>query len=115
MKNLTNMQCVPCRRGEPAITDDQIAKLLLQIPEWNLSEQDGIKRLERQFNFNNFAQAMAFSIEVGTLAEAEDHHPAILTEWGKVTITWWTHILHGLHLNDFILAAKTDRLFLPVN
>ncbi len=113
MEFLTKMHCVPCRGGDPAISHDEIIELSQQIPEWNLREHDGIKRLERQFRFTDFAQALAFSIQVGNLAEAEDHHPAILTEWGKVTVTWWTHILNGLHLNDFILAAKTDRLFQP--
>ena len=74
-------------------------------------EQDGIKRLERVFKFPDFAQALAFTDKVGELAEAEGHHPAILTEWGKVTVTWWTHKVKGLHRNDFIMAAKTDPLY----
>jgi 4a-hydroxytetrahydrobiopterin dehydratase len=113
MEKLEKMQCVPCRGGEPAVGEPQIARLLPQIPEWSLCEKQGIKRLEREFEFKNFAQALAFSNKVGALAEQEDHHPAILTEWGKVTVTWWTHILNGLHLNDFIMAAKTDRLYDP--
>jgi 4a-hydroxytetrahydrobiopterin dehydratase len=111
MKILAQLQCVPCRGGQPTLSDAEIADLLLQIPEWNLCDREGIKQLERQFKFRNFAQALEFTIRVGEIAEAEDHHPAILTEWGKVTVTWWTHILKGLHLNDFILAAKTDGLF----
>lgn len=113
MESLTNMHCVPCRGGVPTLDDDEIAKLLPQTPKWNLSEHEGIKQLERVFKFKNFAQALAFTNQVGDLAEAEDHHPAILTEWGQVTVTWWTHKINGLHLNDFILAAKTDKLFLP--
>jgi 4a-hydroxytetrahydrobiopterin dehydratase len=62
------------------------------------------------FTFNDFAGALAFTNRVGALAEAEGHHPAILTEWGKVTVTWWTHAISGLHRNDFIAAAKTDAL-----
>jgi 4a-hydroxytetrahydrobiopterin dehydratase len=115
MPKLSNMQCVPCRRGEPLLTDSEITDFLPQLPEWDLIEKDGAKRLERQYKFADFAQALAFSNQVGALAEAEDHHPAILTEWGKVTVTWWTHILHGLHRNDFILAAKTDMLFRASN
>lgn len=108
---LAQMQCVPCRGGQPTLSDHDITELMRQIPEWNLRDNEGIKRLERQFKFKDFAQALAFSIAVGRIAEVEDHHPAILTEWGKVTVTWWTHVLKGLHLNDFILAARTDRLF----
>ena len=111
MENLVEMHCVPCRGGDPAASDDLIAQLLPQIPEWHLREKGGIKQLERQFKFKNFAAALDFTNQVGALAEATDHHPAILTEWGQVTITWWTHVIKGLHLNDFILAARTDRLF----
>jgi len=81
-----------------------------EVPDWHVVERDGIKRLERVFRFSNFAEALAFTIRVGELAEAEGHHPALLTEWGRVTVTWWTHKIKGLHRNDFIVAAKTDRL-----
>jgi pterin-4a-carbinolamine dehydratase len=69
--------------------------------------------LQRVFKFKNFAQALDFTNKVGDLAEAEDHHPALTTEWGKVTINWWTHKIRGLHRNDFIMAAKTDGLYSP--
>ena len=68
-------------------------------------------QLERAFKFRTFAQALAFTNKVGEVAELEGHHPALLTEWGKVTVTWWTHKIRGLHKNDFICAAKTDELF----
>ncbi len=74
-------------------------------------KREGIERLERVFKFRNFAEALAFSNKVGEIAEEEDHHPAILTEWGRVTVTWWTHKIKGLHRNDFIMAAKTDRVY----
>ena len=73
-------------------------------------ERDGIKRLERVFKFKDFAEALAFTNKVGQIAEEEGHHPSILTEWGRVTVTWWTHKIKGLHRNDFIMATKTDRL-----
>ena len=107
----TQMKCTACRKGEPTVTDAEIAELHPQVPEWQLIERDGIKRLEHVFKFENFAQALAFTNKVGELAEAEGHHPAILTEWGRVTVTWWTHKIKGLHRNDFIMAAKTDQLF----
>jgi 4a-hydroxytetrahydrobiopterin dehydratase len=66
--------------------------------------------LVRTFRFPNFREALAFTDRVGALAEAEGHHPALLTEWGTVTVFWWTHKIHGLHRNDFIMAAKTDAL-----
>jgi 4a-hydroxytetrahydrobiopterin dehydratase len=79
-----------------------------QIPEWRVVERDGVARLERVFRFANFAEALAFTNEVGALAEAAGHHPAITTEWGRVTVGWWTHAIAGLHRNDFVMAAKTD-------
>ena len=111
MDNLTEMKCVACRGGEPTVTDAEIASFMPQVQSWQLVERDNIRRLERLFKFKNFAEALAFTNKVGEIAEAEGHHPAILTEWGKVTVTWWTHIIKGLHRNDFIMAAKTDVLY----
>ncbi len=106
---LVQMKCAACRGGEPTLTDAEITELNPQVPQWSVVEREGIKRLERVFKFENFAKALTFTNKVGELAEAEGHHPAIMTEWGKVTVTWWTHKIHGLHRNDFIMAAKTDR------
>jgi 4a-hydroxytetrahydrobiopterin dehydratase len=111
MSSLSDFRCVPCRGGEPVLTDDEIADLRPQVPEWAVSEVDGIRHLERVFKFKNFVQALEFTNQVGALAEAEGHHPALLTEWGRVTVTWWTHKIKGLHRNDFIMAAKTDQIF----
>ncbi len=111
MENLVNSQCVACRADSPRVTATEIAEYRPQVPEWQLLERDGIPQLERVFKFKNFVEALAFTNRVGALAEEEGHHPAILTEWGKVTITWWTHKIKGLHRNDFVMAAKTDRLY----
>jgi len=111
MENLLHMNCVPTRGDEPTLTDEEISDLHPQVPEWQTVERDHKQRLERAFKFKNFVQALQFTNQVGDLAEAEDHHPALLTEWGKVTVTLWTHSIGGLHRNDFIMAAKTDRLY----
>lgn len=111
MTTLTQEKCVACRRDAPKVTAEEIAELKPQIPEWDLIERDGIKRLEHTFRCSNFTEALAFTNTVGELAEVEGHHPALLTEWGKVTVTWWTHKIKGLHRNDFIMAAKTDQLY----
>jgi 4a-hydroxytetrahydrobiopterin dehydratase len=110
MTKLSQLKCVACRGGEPALTDAQIIELQPQVPEWQIKEVDGMKRLERVFKFKNFAEALAFTIKIGAIAEEEDHHPLIVTEWGRVTVQWWTHKIGGLHQNDFIMAAKTDGL-----
>ncbi len=108
---LSQQKCVACRKGEPTVTEAEIAELHPQIPEWQIVEREGIKRLERVFKFENFAQALAFTNKVGEIAEAEGHHPALLTEWARTTVSWWTHKIKGLHRNDFIMAAKTDEAF----
>lgn len=110
MTDLHQMKCVACRAGEPTVTNGEIYMLHPQIPEWQVKEVDVVKRLERVFKFKNFAQALEFTNKVGALAEEEDHHPMIITEYGRATITWWTHKIGGLHKNDFIMAAKTDQL-----
>ena len=97
--------------GGPPLSTAEAEVYLPQIPDWNIVEIDGVDRLERQYKFNNFQEALNFTNRIGELAELEDHHPAILTEWGKVKITWWTHAVEGLHLNDFILAAKSDQIY----
>ncbi len=111
MTELEKMVCVPCRGGEPPLRVDEIEKLGPQVPGWTTTEVEGIWRLQRTFKFKNFVQAMEFTRRVGELAEAQGHHPALLTEWGKVTVTWWTHKIRGLHNNDFIMSAKTTRVY----
>ena len=110
MQALHDMKCVPCQVGASTATDEEIAEFIAQSPEWKLIERDGVKRIERSCKFRNFVQALTFTNKVGELAEAEGHHPVLVTEWGKVTVTWWTHKIDGLHQNDFIMAAKTDQL-----
>ncbi len=111
MSSLIGMKCVACRKGEPTVTDAEIAELHPQVPEWQVVEGEGIKRLERVFKFENFAQALAFTNKVGGIAEAEGHHPVLTTEWSRVKVSWWTHKIKGLHRNDFIMAAKTDEQY----
>ena len=110
MDQLHEQACEVCQTGAPTVSEQELQELLPQIPDWQPVVRDGIMRLERSYPFRNFRQALDFTHQVGELAEAHDHHPAILTEWGKVTVTWWTHKINGLHRTDLILAAKTDRL-----
>jgi 4a-hydroxytetrahydrobiopterin dehydratase len=110
MQPLNKMKCEACRRDSPKVTQEELAELLPQVANWNLIEREGINMLERIFTFKDFAEALNFTNQVGHLAESEGHHPALLTEWGRVTVRWWTHKITGLHRNDFIMAAKTDAL-----
>lgn len=104
-------KCVPCRGGEAPLTEAEIAELHPQVSNWQVKQVDGVQRLERVFKLKDYASALAFTNKIAAIAEEEDHHPLIVLEWGKVTVQWWTHVVKGLHPNDFIMAAKTDLLF----
>ena len=82
-----------------------------EIPDWSVDVVDGVMQLRREFGFGDFVQAMAFTNRVGDIAEQAGHHPAILTEWGRVTVSWGTHKIRGLHRNDLIMAARTDEVY----
>jgi len=110
MINLASGKCIPCRGGEPSLTEVEVADLMFYVPQWKTVEQDGVLRLHRVFKFKNYAQAVEFTNKIAAIAEEQDHHPLIILEWGKVTVQWWTHVAKGLHRNDFIMAAKTDEL-----
>ncbi len=111
MTTLTRERCVACRRDSPRVTDDDIKELSPQIPDWELTETDEIKRLKRVFKLSNFATALDLTMKIGEASEEEGHHPRLTTEWGRVSVEWWTHKIRGLHRNDFIMAAKTDEIF----
>lgn len=110
MSNLNEQQCEACRADAPRVTEQQALELQRQIPEWEQIEEEGVAQLRRVFKLPNFAQALAFANRIGELAEQQGHHPAILVEYGRVTVRWWTHKIRGLHRNDFIMAARTDAL-----
>ena len=110
MGNLEKMKCIACRGGDPPASQEERDQFFPQIPEWKSIQVEGQERLERQYKFRNYLELLEFANAVGRWAEEQDHHPSILIEWGQVTVTWWTHVVDGLHQNDFISAAKTDKL-----
>ena len=109
-ENLSKGSCEACRIDAPKVTNSEIESLMPQIPSWSILENDDIKRLVCSFAFLDYDQTVNFANSVTKLAEEEDHHPEIIIEWGKVTVSWWSHKIKGLHMNDFICAAKTDKL-----
>jgi len=111
LANLTQKTCVPCRGDESPFSRAQIDEYHSQTPAWEVVDEKDVPRLRRIFKFKDFAGALTFTQQVGQLAEEQGHHPVIRTEWGKVTVTWWTHKIKGLHQNDFIMAAKSDQLY----
>ena len=111
MAELYSERCTACRRDSPHVTDAEIAELRPLIDDWVMIDESGIPKLDRQFKFNNFVNALQFTNALGELAESEGHHPRLTTEWGRVTVTWWTHKIRNLHRNDFVMAAKTNHLY----
>ena len=113
-EQLSQQKCTACRRDSPHVTAEEIGRLRPEIPDWELLDEGGVPKLDRRFKFRDFGQALAFTNAIGQLAEAEGHHPKLTTEWGSVGVTWWTHKIRNLHTNDFVMAAKTDRLYSEV-
>ena len=110
MSKLIEQTCTACRADAPRVTDQERDSLQREIPDWQVIDVAGEHQLMREFRFADFAAALAFTNRVAELAESENHHPALLLEYGKVTVRWWTHKIGGLHRNDFIMAARTDLL-----
>ena len=111
MSKLASQKCTACRADAPAATREEIENFRSQIPDWEILEVKGEPRLQREYSFPDFQSALVFTNKVGALAEDEGHHPALTTEYGKVTAAWWTHKIKNIHRNDLIMAAKTDAIF----
>ncbi|MBS3802981.1 MAG: 4a-hydroxytetrahydrobiopterin dehydratase [Oleiphilaceae bacterium] len=110
MSNLKDLPCEPCSKDTPPLLPHQQKELLDRLAGWQIVEYGGEKQLERTIKLKNFADALGLTNRIGALAEAEGHHPAILLEYGKVRVNWWTHAIGGLHQNDFIMAARTNQI-----
>lgn len=109
--DLTIMTCEACHSGAPKMEDSEVSEFMPQIPEWENVEINGVPRLRRTYTFDGWLPAVAFTNQVASEAEENDHHPLIRLEWGKVQVNWWTHKIKGLHKNDFIMASKTDAIW----
>jgi 4a-hydroxytetrahydrobiopterin dehydratase len=108
MTDLAGKTCVPCRGGVPPMPKAEAEGYLREAPGWTLID-DG-KRIERAFKHKDFKAALAFVNQVGAIAEDEGHHPDITFGWGYAKVSLYTHKIKGLHENDFIMAAKINRL-----
>jgi len=108
MTELAEKECIPCRGAVPPLNEQEASELLARLGVgWRVV--DG-HRLEKEFRFGNFREALAFTNRVGELAEAQGHHPDIHLSWGRVVLTIWTHKINGLTESDFVFAAKSDLL-----
>ncbi|MBI2843741.1 MAG: 4a-hydroxytetrahydrobiopterin dehydratase [Armatimonadetes bacterium] len=106
MMALAEEKCEACRAGTPTLSGEEAQQLLKETPAWTLKDN----KIEREFTFKDFKEAMGFVNRVAEAAEAEDHHPDIYISYNKVRLVLWTHKIGGLSRNDFVLAAKIDRL-----
>ena len=107
MSDLTEKHCVPCEGGVPKMAEEEVKIYLQKVKDWKLAGD----KIEKDYKFKNFREAMEFMNKVADLAEEEGHHPDILVHsWNKVKISTYTHAIGGLSENDFILAAKIDKL-----
>lgn len=107
---LADRRCVPCEGEVPALTSEQVTPLLEQLEGWTVEEKSGHPQLAKAFKFRDFVQAVDFVNHITPVAEAEGHHPDLLVTWGRVRVQLWTHAAGGLTENDFVLAAKIDRV-----
>ena len=108
VSGLIHRNCVPCRGGVLPLKGEAIEGLLREVTAWKAMEEH---HLVKSFRFKNFKTALDFVNRVGELSEREWHHPDLALAWGKVDIKIYTHKIDGLSENDFILAAKIDRLY----
>ena len=107
MIDLSKMKCIPCEGGVPPLEGDKLKEFTDSLPDWKCIDE---KKLEKKFTFKDFKEAQVFTNKVGDLAEEIGHHPDILLQWGKVTVTIWTHKINGLADADFVFAAKVNEL-----
>ena len=104
-----NLDALPDHQN--LVPTNQYAELLDQIDNWEVIQQDGVNRLFCTFKCDDFVAAMALAQAITEIAEQVEHHPALLIEWGKLSVSWWSHNLRGLHINDFIMAANTQTIY----
>ena len=104
--DLTQKKCIPCEAGTLPLNEEKVNELLKEIPAWTLKDN----HLYKKFKFRNFVEAMKFINSVADIAEQEGHHPDFCVHYNKVEIELWTHAINGLSENDFIIAAKIDKL-----
>ncbi len=107
MSELAQKECIPCKGGVPPLEGAELDALIEQVGNgWRVADEH---HLEKLYKFENFRQALDFTIRVGELAEEQNHHPDLYLSWGKVKITIWTHKIDGLTESDFVFAAKADQ------
>lgn len=111
MNLLTTASCEACKKSSPLLSTSELNSLLPEIADWQLINDHNINKLQQVFSTQTYPKAVKFTLAIAELAEQQGHHPKITLEYAQVTVQWWTHIIHGLHKNDIIMAAKTSDVF----
>ncbi len=111
MSELELLEWLDFEINEEKLTKQEVMKLNKHVPEWRVFEDNNFQKLQREFKFKNFIMALDFTNRLGRLSEEYNHHPQIVLEWGKVSLTWWSHKLKGLHQNDFFMAVRSELLY----
>lgn len=109
--NLDKKPLIPCSPSSNPLSEHEIDQLLKELNNWYLMPENGTQKITREFAFNNYSSAQEFANAIALLAEQENHHPRVCIEWGKATVSWWTHSINGLFINDFIMAARCNTIF----
>jgi 4a-hydroxytetrahydrobiopterin dehydratase len=105
---LAVQKCEACRADSPHVTHEEVIEYMKELPGWQIAKDEDVNKLRKVYVFKNFRQALDFTNRVGEVAEEQQHHPTVVTEWGRVTVIWWTHKIRGLHKNDFVMAARCE-------
>ena len=111
MSKLSNLSCESCSSGAKTLLKSEIKYLLPEITDWKLITEANIQKLKCIFITKNYTKSIAFVNAIAKLVEEADHHPLLIVEYSRVSVFWWSHKIKGLHKNDFIMAAKTTKLF----
>lgn len=114
MNKLADENIVLSKKGDAGISSGDAASLLARLPGWAMVDDDGIEKLVKEYSSKDYPLLLTLAGKIGAIAEQANHHPVIVIEWGKVTVSWWTHTIKGLHRNDFIMAARCDRVAMLV-
>ena len=103
------------KKGDPGISSEEAETLQAKIPAWSVIDDHGVAKLVRTYPSKDYGFLLALADKIGSMAEQVNHHPVLVIEWGKLTVTWWTHTIGGLHRNDYIMAARCDRAAILVH
>lgn len=115
MQSLADEPITLNRKGDAPLAAADMKPLLTQVPDWHLIHEDSMDKLVREYRFTDYLKVIDLTHKIGCMGEQMNHHPVMVVEWGKLTVNWWTHVTCGLNRNDFIMAARCDRVAILIS